>query len=113
MTESEKKNREELLKLIQEHPELPIVPMVDGEIPGDDSEYWLGAWGSVRVDEYLLPHNCDWVVFKSDGDVFEVLERHLSDEEYEQLPESEEDCRAIYNALPWTKAIIVYINLPE
>ena len=39
MAESEqrKKYREELFKLMQENPELPIVPMVDGEIPGDDS----------------------------------------------------------------------------
>lgn len=110
MTEKEKNNWEELFRLIQDNPDLPIVPMVDGEIPGDDSGYWLGAWGSARIDEYLLTHNREWMVFKSDGDVFDVLERHLSDGEYEQLPESEEECRAVYNALPWTKAIIVYIN---
>ena len=31
-------------------------------------------------------------------------------EEFEKLPESEEDCRKFYDNLPWTKAIIVYIT---
>lgn len=113
MTDREKKNREELFKLMQENPELPVVPMVDGEICGDDSGYWLGAWGSAQVDEYLLTQNRELMVFKSDDDVFDVLEKHLTDEEFEKLPETEEECRPYYDALPWTKAIIVYINLPD
>lgn len=103
----------ELLELIKANPDLPIVPMVDGEIPGDDSGYWLGAWGRARVDEYLLTRNNEWMVFKSDGDVFDVLEKHLSDEEFEKLPETEAECRPFYDALPWTKAILVYIGLPD
>ena len=113
ITEKERKNREELFKLMQENPDLPVVAMVDGEIPGDDSGYWLGAWGSAHIDEYPLTHNREWMVFKSDDDVFDVLERHLTDEEFEKLPETEEECRPFYDALPWTKAIIVYIDLPD
>lgn len=37
----------------------------------------------------------------------------LSDDEYERLPETESECRPIYDALPWTKEIIVNIKLPE
>ena len=33
--------------------------------------------------------------------------------EFDALPESEEECRKIYDALPWTKAIIVNIGLPD
>ena len=33
---------EELLKLIKENPDLPVVPMVNDEVVGDDSyRYWL------------------------------------------------------------------------
>lgn len=46
ISEKDRKNREELFKLMQENPELPVVPMVDGEIPGDDCGYWLGSWGA-------------------------------------------------------------------
>ncbi len=113
ISERERKNREQLFKLMQENPELPVVPMVDGEIPGDDRGYWLGACGSAYIDEYLLTHNCDRVAFKSNNDVFNVLEWHLTGEEFEKLPETESECRPYYDALPWTKAIIVYINSLE
>lgn len=111
--EKERENREGLFKLIKENPDLPIVPMVDGEIPGDDCGYWQGAWGNAHIDEYLLAYNRERILFKSDDDVFDVLEHYLTDEEFEALPETEEECRPIYNALPWIKAIVVYITLPD
>lgn len=113
ITEKERKNREELFRLMQENPDLPVVPMVDGEIVSDDCGHWLGSWGSAEVDEYFISERAERVFFKSDDDVFYVLERHLTDEEFEKLPETEEECRPFYDALPWTKAIIVYINLPD
>lgn len=45
-TERERQNREEFLKLIQENPDIPIVPMVDGEIPGDDCGFIAGRIAS-------------------------------------------------------------------
>ena len=113
ISDRERENREELFRLIKENPELPIVPMVDAEIVAEDCGYWLGAWGRAEVDEYFISERAERVFYKSDDDVFDVLERHLSDEEFEALPESEEECRQYYDKLPWIKAIIVYINLPE
>ncbi len=98
---------------MQENPELPIAPMVEGTIPGDEFAYWLGTLGSAQIDEYIVCESQDWMAFKSDGNVFDVLEHYLSDEEFEKLPETESECRAYYDTLPWTKAIIVYINAPE
>lgn len=112
-SEKEKNNREELFKLMQENPDLPVVPMVDSDIVADDCGYWLGSWGWACVDEYFISERAERIFFKSDDDVFDTLERHLSYEEFEALPESEEECRPYYDKLPWTKAIIVYINLPE
>ena len=51
-----------------------------------------------------------WGLFKSDDDVFDTLERFLSDDEFYRLPDVESECRKIYDALPWKKAIIVYIE---
>lgn len=114
ITEKEREKRAELLRLLQENPELPVVPMVDGEIVGcDGAMYWLGALGRAKIEEYFLSEKAERVFFKSTDDVFYVLERHLSDDEYEALPETEDECRPYYDALPWVKAIIVYINLPE
>ncbi|MCC8192867.1 MAG: hypothetical protein LIO41_07525 [Ruminococcus sp.] len=99
-----------LLKLVQENPELPIVPMVDADIMGDDYGYYAGNWGKAMVDEYIVIN--DYIAFKSDDDVFDVLERYLSTEEWEALPEKESECRPYYENLPWTKAIVVYITTP-
>lgn len=105
-----KNNWKELFRLMKENPDLPVVPMVDGEIVGDDSGYWLGEWGHPSVDEFLPCERYDYMAFKSWDDVFDVLEKYLSDEDFEKLPEDESECRKVYDSLPWTKAIIVYIN---
>ncbi len=114
ITDKEKNNRDELFKLMQENPELPVIPFVDGRIPGDDSGYWLGSWGVAFIDDYLFPKDGDDpVMFKSDDDVFGVLEKYLTKEAFDALPENESECGAIYDALPWVKAIIVYIDTPD
>lgn len=101
-------NTLDLLKLIEQNPSLPVVPMVDGEIVSDDFGYYLGAFGGARVDEYLI--SCrDEVLFKSDDGVFDALERCLTSEEFKALPEAESECRPHYDALPWVKAIVVYV----
>lgn len=111
MADKSKKNCEELFQLMKEYPELPVIPMVNGEIAGDDCGYWLGGWGTATVEEYLVAS--DRVLFKSDDDVFEVLERVLSTDEYYQLPDVESECRKYYDALPWKKAIVVYITTAD
>lgn len=111
ISDNERENCDKLFRLMKENPGLPIIPFVNGEIVGDDSGRWEGSWGSARVDEYLVPP-LDYapIIFKSDDDVFDTLESFLSKEEFDALPDQLEDCREAYDALPWTKAIIVYID---
>ena len=114
MTEKERKNHDDLFKLMQENPDLPVVPMVDADIvAGDDYGRWMGSWGSASVDKYLIPPDDRPMIFKSDDDVFDTLEQCLPEAEFEALPENESECRPFYDALPWVKAIIVNINLPD
>lgn len=101
-------NIDKLLDLIKENPELPVIPMVGEEIPGYEWGYWIADWGQLRIDEYLISK--DRVFFKSDGDVFGVLERFLPTEDYENLPDDESKCRPYYDKLPWIKAIVVNIE---
>lgn len=109
ITEVEKKNRDELFRLMEENPDLPVVPMVVGEICADDDGYYLGVWGSASIDEYLICKRHRYIAFKSWDDVFDVLKHYLTDEEFEKLPESEDECREYYGNLPWKKAIVVSI----
>lgn len=113
MSEEEKQNREELFRLMRENPDLQVIPFADADMMADDSGYWMGGWGSASVDEYLIPEDDYPVIFKSDNDVFDTLEKMLPWEEFEKLPDDEEACRPIYERLPWKKAIIVYITTPD
>lgn len=45
---------QELIKLISENPELPILPMVDYEVVCEDGGRWLGSFGNCYVGEYAL-----------------------------------------------------------
>ena len=46
-------NLKTLLKQINDNPELPIIPMVNGEVCCDDEyAYYMGGWGSSEVGEY-------------------------------------------------------------
>ena len=110
----EKENRDNLFRLMKENPDLPVVPFVDSEIVKEGVGYWQGSWGLAMVDEYVIAARAECFIFKSDDDVFDALEKYMSWEDFENLPEDEETCRReYYDKLPWTKAIIVYINLPE
>ncbi len=112
MNEREKQSREELFKLMQENPDLPVIPMVDCEIVGDDSGRWLGSWGSSYIGEYILGE--ERVYFRDDKDSSEI-ENVLTDKYgYDVIEQwSDEEMERAYKKLPWIKAIIVYINLPE
>lgn len=110
--ESEKENREELFRLMQENPELPVVPMVDYEIVADDSGRWLGSWGSSYIGEYLIGD--EQVHFREDDDpseVDKVLSERYGDDYYTDMTDKQE--AEAYAGLPWVKAIIVNIDLPE
>ena len=111
----ESKNKfKQLLKLIQENPELPIVPMVHIDIcDNDDYTYWMGGWGESRLDE-LLKHE-ERIYFQTDYDdlIEEVIENNfdewinLSDEQQHELA-----CD-IVNGYEWKKCIVVRIELPD
>lgn len=110
--ENEKENREEIFRLMQENPELPIVPMVDYEIVADDSGRWLGSWGSSYIGEYLIGE--EQVHFREDDDpseVDKVLSERYGDDYYTDMTDEQE--AEAYAGLPWVKAIIVNIDLPE
>lgn len=105
---------QEFLRLVQENPDLPIVPMVNGELVCDDGyNYWLGSFGSSEINEWVCVDDHFYTRNEQD-EVEDVLSDRLCDD-YPELSD-EEFFRVIHErleALPWKKAIIVYIGLPE
>ena len=109
------KETEQLLKLIKENPDLPVIPMVNEEVVADDCyTWWRGEWIRSEVTEYYIGREyahfkdddeedvlndmvgCEYSHDKSGRDIYD-----LSDEEWD----------ALYASIPWQKAIVVYIGV--
>ena len=109
----ERDQKNELLKLIQENQDLPVVPMVDSEIVCDDCGYWLGVWGSARITEYYIGK--ERVYFKDECDQEDVLNDMNDcmcgyDQNGRDIYEwSDEEWDELFESLPWIRAIVVYI----
>lgn len=119
---SKKKERiKHLLRLIEENPDLEIVPMVDNEVcAGDDYSTWCGSWGESRVDEtyssderiYFRSIDDEDLVDKYADNIFDELfpnRMSLEDEESETVNKKAIE---IVNNLDWKKVIVVSIELP-
>lgn len=110
----------ELLRLVAENPSLPVVPMVYSEVVQDGGyAWWLGSFGEVSVDEYVIFKSSKYddgkYYTKDDQDEIEEIIAEWVSEENPQM--SDEDIFAEAHrqaeALPWKKAILVYVDLPE
>lgn len=42
----------ELLQLVKDNPNLPVIPIVDSDVVGDDYGTWIASFGSAYVGEY-------------------------------------------------------------
>lgn len=102
-----------LLQLMEEHPALPVVAMVDSEIVADDGyARWLGSWGSCYLETYYKGE--EQVHFYDDDDWYDI-ERVLAEVKgWDWVDEASEAERLkAYQELPWIKCIVVDINQPE
>lgn len=110
----------ELLRLVAENPSLPVVPMVYSEVVQDDGyAWWLGSFGEVSVDEYVIFKSSKYddgkYYTKDDQDEIEEIIAEWVSEENPQMSDEDIFAEAHRQAetLPWKKAILVYVNLPE
>ena len=112
-SEREKKNREELFRLMKENPDMPVVPMVDAGIVADNDGYWMGSWGSSQIQDFLIGE--EQVYFRNDDDPHEIekvlCNEMLSEDDVEAM--TDEKVHQAYKDMPWIKAIVVYISYPE
>jgi len=108
-------NTKELLKLIQENPDLPIVPMVDQEIVADDCcTWWLGKWGRCEKTKYYSGR--EYVHFYDDDQ--EDALKDMVGCRYGETPDgrdiyddlSDDEWNTLYESLPWIECIVVYIT---
>ncbi len=107
----QKENLNSLFELIKQNPDLPIIPMVNYEIVADDcSVYWMASWGKARIDSYCIKDERVWYLSDDRDEIFEhffEMPIDLSAEQEERFVEES------VSSLPWTKAIMVKIELPD
>lgn len=109
--EKEQDYRKELFRLIQENPDLPVIPMVDSDVVADDTCCsWAGGWGSARVTRLWLGEE-RWHEYEPD-DLGGAVEEAINDPActYPQEELTDEEALAVYNALPWVDCIVVNIT---
>ena len=101
-----------LLKLIEENPNLPVIPMVNGEVVDDDrSARWLGLFGGSYVAECITTPRGEIHVKDDDEEEMSVVISELYSS-YHFLNMSEDEVRKAYANLAWVKAIVVNIDCP-
>lgn len=109
ITEKEKQNRDELFKLMQENPELSVIPLVDSDVVYDDScTSWIGSWGWAKKVKYISGEER---VYFDDDDLEDVLTEMKGWDWYEAA--TDEEVVEAFDGLPWIEAIAVYILTPE
>ena len=110
--DNKKEKIDNLLRLVSENPELPIIPLVDSDIACCDYGWWAGEWGDARIDETFSDDEHFYTRSNSEDDLVEKLIDNeqifgwesMTDEELEHEAKKRV---ANYN---WTKCIIVYIT---
>lgn len=105
----------DLLQLIKDNPELPVIPMVDAEVvSGDEYGHWMASFGKCEVKEFAID---EWygdgvVRYRDNPGAEEDLIEAIAECKYGGTDEDYEKAREEAEKL-WTKAIIAYIELPE
>lgn len=107
-------NVEQLLQFIKDNPDLPVVPMVDGEVVGDDSyQFWLGKWGRSEVNEYYCGR--EKIHFKDDDEENVLMDldgcKYCYDPQGRDIYDlSDKEWNKLYASVPWVRCIVVYIT---
>lgn len=99
---------QELLRLIEENPDLEILPRVDSDVCNPDYGWTLGSWGKAEVDEYWA--NDDRIYLRSRDEeeaVDDVMDDICTDHEEEN---GEELAARAKEIIKWKKAIFVRID---
>lgn len=105
--------KRDLFRLMEEHPELPVVPMVDSEVvAGDEYGRWIGKFYDAKIAEYYIGEERVYIRDDNDaGEVEDLVSEICGYDVFEFM--TDEEVKGAYFAVPWIRAIIVNIGLPD
>lgn len=105
-------NIKEILKLIDEHPDLPVIPMVGQDIVADCTGEWVAHFGKAEVKKMCIYG--EKVVFREEKNAIKTVEALELEglTEGRTREESIEKLTGYLDELDWLEAIIVHIETP-
>ena len=107
-----KDNIKDLLRLIEEHPDLPVIPMVGQDIVADCTGEWVASFGKAEVKKMCIYG--EKVIFREEKNAIKTVEALELEglTEGRTREESLEKLDGYLNELEWLEAIIVHIETP-
>lgn len=110
--EQQKEKLKVLLELIEQNPELRILPMVDSNVVSDDSySWWIGEWGNARIEEV---YGDDERAYIRSDDEEDLVEQLTWNEEFIaglSEPEAIKKAESTVANYKWEKVIAVAITI--
>ena len=105
-------NIKDLLKLIEEHPDLPVIPMVGQDIVADCTGEWVASFGKAEVKKMCIYG--ENVVFREEKNAIKTVEALELEglTEGRAREESLDKLNGYLDELDWLEAIIVHIETP-
>ena len=107
-----KDNIKDLLRLMEEHPDLPVVPMVGQDIVADCTGEWVASFGKAEVKKMCIYG--ENVIFREEKNAIKTVEalelEGLTEDRTRE--ESIEILNGYLDGLDWLEAIIVHIETP-
>ena len=105
-------NIKDLLRLIEEHPNFPVIPMVGQDIVADCTGEWVASFGKAEVKKMCIYG--ENVIFREDKNAIKTVEtlelEGLTEDRTRE--ESIEKLNGHLDELEWLEAIIVHIETP-
>lgn len=106
----------EILKLIEEHPDLPVVPMVGQGIVADCTDEWIASFGKAEIRKICMYEEA--IIFY-DENPFKIAEaldfyHDFPGELFDSVSTGETNrlTKESIDSLDWLEAIIVHIETP-
>jgi len=105
-------NIKDVLKVINEHPDLPVIPMVGQDIVADCTGEWVAHFGKAEVKKMCIYG--EKVVFREEKNAIKTVEALELEglTEGRAREESLEKLNGYLDELEWLEVIIVHIETP-
>ena len=108
-------NIKEILKLIDENPDLPVIPMVGQDIVADSFGEWTAEVGEAEIKKICIYE--DAVIFYDESTLktaglLELDYDTLGIPESMSSGEANRRLKAFIDSLDWLEAIIIHIETP-